>query len=313
VRATGVEVSVLDQWYAPHVTEERLLAFDTQVRPRDIVEKAFLERDLDVAHQSELVEREVFERSATSQDRPAGIDNATFMRARFGGPQDARVWITGGAGTPFAPDPERMSAARAVLPALKAALAAWDQVGARQSEMGRLLDAAGGSIIAVDARGHVLHETAATTGLLAEESPADAVRVRDGARQFAFRLHATLRSTAMRAREPLPDATLRTGRQRFELTGTVSHALLGRDPIALVALRRVTPAPLSDDALRQRFDLTPREIEVARLIGEGLSNREIGERLGVQFYTARNHVERVLGKLSVPNRARVGAVLRGSE
>jgi DNA-binding NarL/FixJ family response regulator len=170
-------------------------------------------------------------------------------------------------------------------------------------------------MMAVDSRGRVLHETVTATELLAEESPADAVRVREGARQFAFRIHAALRSNVARSAEPipLPEATVRTSRQRFDLTGTVSHVLLGREPVALVAIRRITPTPLSDEALRQRFDLTPREIEVARLLGEGLSNREIGQRLGVQFYTARNHVERVLGKLSVPNRARVGAVLRGNE
>ena len=34
------------------------------------------------------------------------------------------------------------------------------------------------------------------------------------------------------------------------------------------------------------------------------------ERLGVSYFTARNHVERVLSKLGVANRSRVGAVLR---
>ena len=58
------------------------------------------------------------------------------------------------------------------------------------------------------------------------------------------------------------------------------------------------------------YDLTPREIQVARLIAEGLSNSEIAERLGVKFFTARNHVERTLAKLGVPSRHRVGPMLR---
>ena len=62
---------------------------------------------------------------------------------------------------------------------------------------------------------------------------------------------------------------------------------------------------------RQRYGLTKRELMVARLLDEGLSNAELAERLGVSVFTARNHVERLLGKLGVPRRTRVGAVLRG--
>ncbi|AHG92961.1 response regulator receiver (plasmid) [Gemmatirosa kalamazoonensis] len=68
---------------------------------------------------------------------------------------------------------------------------------------------------------------------------------------------------------------------------------------------------LSDDALRERYGLTDREIEVARLLALGASNAEIGEALGIAAMTARNHTERILLKLGASTRARVGAVLRG--
>jgi DNA-binding response OmpR family regulator len=71
------------------------------------------------------------------------------------------------------------------------------------------------------------------------------------------------------------------------------------------------PAALSDDDLRSRFGLTARQIAVARLLGEGCSNAEIARRLSVSYFTARNHTEQVLGKLGVPARAAVGAVLFG--
>jgi DNA-binding NarL/FixJ family response regulator len=51
---------------------------------------------------------------------------------------------------------------------------------------------------------------------------------------------------------------------------------------------------------------------VARLVAQGLSNQEIADRLKVSFFTARNHVERLLVKLSVGNRSRVAAVLGGA-
>ncbi|HEX6038179.1 response regulator [Longimicrobium sp.] len=71
------------------------------------------------------------------------------------------------------------------------------------------------------------------------------------------------------------------------------------------------PGPLSDEALRERYALTARQIEVARLLGEGCSNAEIATRLEMSYYTARNHTEQVLGKLGVSSRAAVGALLFG--
>jgi len=68
---------------------------------------------------------------------------------------------------------------------------------------------------------------------------------------------------------------------------------------------------LSDDELRERYGLTPRQIEVTRLLSDGCSNAEIARRLSVSYFTARNHAEQVLQKLDVPTRAAVGAILYG--
>jgi DNA-binding CsgD family transcriptional regulator len=43
----------------------------------------------------------------------------------------------------------------------------------------------------------------------------------------------------------------------------------------------------------------------------GLTSQEIADRLEMSFFTARNHVERVLGRMRATTRARVGTVLRG--
>ena len=57
--------------------------------------------------------------------------------------------------------------------------------------------------------------------------------------------------------------------------------------------------------------ITPREHEILGLIAEGLSNREIGERLFVSENTVKTHSSRLFDKLGV-NR-RVQAVLKGRE
>jgi two-component system, NarL family, response regulator DevR len=48
--------------------------------------------------------------------------------------------------------------------------------------------------------------------------------------------------------------------------------------------------------------LTYRERAVLRLIGEGLPNREIGERLGLALKTVKNYVSNLLAKLGLDNR-----------
>lgn len=48
--------------------------------------------------------------------------------------------------------------------------------------------------------------------------------------------------------------------------------------------------------------LTARERQVLALVAEGLSNRQIAERIVVAEVTARDHVQRILRKLAVPDR-----------
>jgi non-specific serine/threonine protein kinase len=53
--------------------------------------------------------------------------------------------------------------------------------------------------------------------------------------------------------------------------------------------------------------LTPREREVAVLLGQGLSNREIAEALVITDGTAGIHVTHILDKLGFRSRAQVAA------
>jgi DNA-binding CsgD family transcriptional regulator len=51
--------------------------------------------------------------------------------------------------------------------------------------------------------------------------------------------------------------------------------------------------------------LTRRELEVAELVGQGLTNREIARRLVLSERTAQNHVQHILTKLGLANRSQV--------
>jgi len=49
--------------------------------------------------------------------------------------------------------------------------------------------------------------------------------------------------------------------------------------------------------------LTPREVEVLRLVARGLSNKEVAERLVISPKTVANHVEHIYSKIGASNRA----------
>ena len=83
------------------------------------------------------------------------------------------------------------------------------------------------------------------------------------------------------------------------------------DPqIAHVVLRRLgAPAPLPAG----RSPLSPRELDVLRLIADGVGNTEIAERLHLGLGTVKGHVRDILEKLSATDRtqAAVNALRRG--
>ena len=67
----------------------------------------------------------------------------------------------------------------------------------------------------------------------------------------------------------------------------------------------------ADVAAMERIALTPRELEILALIAEGLSNREIGEKLFVSENTVKTHSSRLFAKLGVSRR--VQAVKRAKD
>lgn len=102
-----------------------------------------------------------------------------------------------------------------------------------------------------------------------------------------------------RTREALGDAAYK---QAFEEGSTMRFD----DAVALASGRR-TPAPAAADTHGDEVRLTRRESEIAALVAEGLTNREIAERLVITRRTAEAHVAHILGKLSVTSRAQLAA------
>jgi DNA-binding NarL/FixJ family response regulator len=60
-----------------------------------------------------------------------------------------------------------------------------------------------------------------------------------------------------------------------------------------------------------RDQLTPQELQIARMAAQGLSNREIGQRLYLSHRTVGSHLYRTFPKLGVTSRAQLSSVLDG--
>lgn len=73
---------------------------------------------------------------------------------------------------------------------------------------------------------------------------------------------------------------------------------------------RVARLAVQVDGRRSDPHLTAREREIVGLIEEGLSNKQIADRLSIELSTVKNHVHRILEKLNVSRRGEVAARAR---
>jgi DNA-binding NarL/FixJ family response regulator len=61
----------------------------------------------------------------------------------------------------------------------------------------------------------------------------------------------------------------------------------------------VTPVPVQTDMIEP---LSEREVEVLRLVANGLPNRDIGHHLFITEKTVKKHLSNILGKMQSANR-----------
>ncbi|MGW5262145.1 ATP-binding protein [Microbispora sp. NPDC004025] len=92
---------------------------------------------------------------------------------------------------------------------------------------------------------------------------------------------------------------------------TARGAALTRDEALAYALRERTPAAREPAPFEGRITpLTRRETEIAHLVAEGLSNKDIAGRLVISQRTAEGHIEHILDKLGFKSRAQVAAWIK---
>ncbi|MFF8383347.1 LuxR C-terminal-related transcriptional regulator [Streptomyces kanasensis] len=121
-----------------------------------------------------------------------------------------------------------------------------------------------------------------------------------------------------------PDDAGTVGALTERLAGSVDAALLRRlrrdaEQVSLhdalvAALFAPPPAPEPPRAVAGAapHGLTPRQHEIALLVAEGLTNRQIARRLGISEWTVTNHLRVVMQKLDCASRVHVVRAVQGS-
>jgi len=96
--------------------------------------------------------------------------------------------------------------------------------------------------------------------------------------------------------------------ERMSFDEAIRYARMGLPLVtASPELRQEAPAP----APRAPAGLTSRELEIADLVAQGMTNRRIAERLVIAERTVEGHVERIRGKLGVHSRKQIaGSIMR---
>ncbi|MEV0829285.1 ATP-binding protein [Nonomuraea rubra] len=97
---------------------------------------------------------------------------------------------------------------------------------------------------------------------------------------------------------------LRTARESFDALGLAAWGERARQELRGAGESSPSRNPDAWDRL------TPHELSIARLAAEGLTNREIGQRLYLSHRTVGTHLHRIFPKLGVSSRADLPRILR---
>jgi DNA-binding CsgD family transcriptional regulator len=127
---------------------------------------------------------------------------------------------------------------------------------------------------------------------------ADTIRTGTGARVMPF--------LAPSMQQAKASAIAALGASRFEAEFKAGSRL-SREAAVRLALGETGHAAAAASDSAGAGLLAKREMEVARLVADGLSNKEIGARLFISEHTVDSHVRSILNKLACNSRAQIAA------
>jgi DNA-binding NarL/FixJ family response regulator len=90
-----------------------------------------------------------------------------------------------------------------------------------------------------------------------------------------------------------------------EVAAAIRAAHRGELQLDAAVARRLMSTLQSESRIHSTAELTPRELDVVALVGEGKANKQIALELGIGERTARTHVSNILRKLGLTSRTQL--------
>lgn len=191
--------------------------------------------------------------------------------------------------------------AELVAPAFRAGARAWLGAQALRSSVARLVDALAKGVLLYDQQGRLVHANPEARRLL--EDPARGRETRARAESIATAV------VGANAGALHTQFAARAGEVRLDGIRLGPGAGASGIEAAVLAEDRRDRLPDASTVSR-RHGLSSRQAEVALLLAERLSDKEIARRLGIRPNTARRHSTDVLATLGLHSRREVGLALR---
>jgi two-component system, NarL family, response regulator len=102
---------------------------------------------------------------------------------------------------------------------------------------------------------------------------------------------------------------LKAGARAYLLKGTLRKELLQTIRAVQSGEKRLSPEVAAEIAVHAMDDLlTPREVDVLRLVADGKANKEIAAHLSLTEETVKSHIRNILGKLGANDRTHAVAI-----
>lgn len=179
-----------------------------------------------------------------------------------------------------------------------------------RASLARSIDSLSDAIGLYDLQGRVLHANPALLRLLDAEPQREHLLEEMRARAAFLGVLASRCTKAQQTGIPGPRVGETEAGGRYRVTGSyVGEALLGPGTTVLISVTTLRPPLPSEESLRERFQLTPREAAVTTLLAKGMTNEQIAATLRISTHTARHHTESVFLKLNVHSRGEVAQLL----
>jgi DNA-binding CsgD family transcriptional regulator/PAS domain-containing protein len=207
---------------------------------------------------------------------------------------------------------ERKEKLRFLLPAFRAGIRAYTSFAHDRAAAAVLAEATRSGVLLCNTEGHILYANSSLERLLVGDPEGE--RVRREISRIATGV-AMLMTRRPSTSEPTHHATskVRTATAQYRISAVfMEDSWTGRGATVVVLVDPTETKGLSAKELAERFQLTAREIEVAQLVRQGLTSKQIAESLRLSVNTARRHVERILTKLDVHSRSGAVSKLTGN-